>query len=214
MSRRALLIVGGACGPAAVALFIAADLVGSFQLPGYSILSNAISELVETGAPNKAVLDTLLTTYHALVIPFALALHTAVNGGVGSRTGPRLLAFAGAIGIVLTLFFPCDPGCEPFVTFRGTMHIFIAIPMGYSILFGILAFSWRLARDVEWTGYAAYTRLTFAVGVVLATVVVAVAEIEFVGALERLLTAGYLQWFAVMGLVVVCRTMEEYLHDA
>ena len=63
------------CGPLAAAMFLAADLAGIFTTPGYSPVSQAISELMERNAPAKAFVDPLLILYHGLVIPFAAGLH-------------------------------------------------------------------------------------------------------------------------------------------
>jgi hypothetical membrane protein len=135
------------CGPLAALMFLAADVVGALLTPGYSMAKQAISELMEVGAPYKHVVDPLLIAYHGLVIPFAVGLHRALPGGARGWIAASLLGAAGLAGVALTLFFPCDPGCEPFVSLRGTAHIFIAIPMGFSILFAILGFSFRLAHD-------------------------------------------------------------------
>lgn len=212
MRHRSVLIASGACGIASVCLLAVADVVGAASTPGYSIVSQPISELIEIGAPNKAWLDVLFLGYHGLVVPFALGLHAAIDGGSGSRIGPALLAAAGGLGVVLTLYFPCDPGCEPFVTLRGTMHIAIAIPIAFAILFAILAFAPRLSRDERWgRPYAAYSRATFAAGIGLAVPAVLFAESSFVGVLQRILTAGYLQWYVVMAIGVIRRNMRPAL---
>jgi len=99
------------------------------------------------------------------------------------------------------LFFPCDPGCEPFVSVRGTLHIFIAIPMGFSILFAILGFSFRLAHNEEWRLHRLYSVLAFVAGIAMAVATVLLAETDWVGWLERAFTWVYLQWYVVMGTV-------------
>lgn len=196
------LTIGGGSIIIAVALFVFADVYGSFARPGYSPVANAISELIETGAPNKRVLDFLIGTYHALVIPFAVGLLSATQNGRLSFLGPALLAVAGVLGVVLTVFFPCDAGCEP-VTARGTAHIFIAVPMGFSILLAILAFSHRFSKIPRWASFARYSRLTAFAGLVLAIATVVMAETDMVGLLERVLTISYLQWYLVVGTVLL-----------
>jgi hypothetical membrane protein len=191
----------GALGPVAVLLFIAADVVGSRVTPGYSPVSDAISELVETGAAAKAVVDPLLLAYHALVIPFAAGLHVAIAER-GRVAGPLLIGIAGLLGVILTLAFPCDPGCAPFVSLRGTLHILIAIPMGFAILIGLFLTARRFRADPRWHGFARYSQLSAGIGVVLAVVTVVMAETGWVGVLERALTATYLQWYAVVGLAI------------
>lgn len=135
----------GASGILATVAFAAADSFGSLLTPGYSAWSDAISELVEKGAARKSLVDAFLVFYHALVIPFSIGIHRAVYGSRAIAAGPILLGLAGGIGVVLTLFFACDPGCEPFVTLTGTLHIFLAIPMGIFIVIAI----WLVGRRIH-----------------------------------------------------------------
>lgn len=181
---------------------MAADVTGAALRPGYSVIGQAISELIERGAPNKPLLDALLLGFHGLVIPFALGLGRAVRPGPGGPLAPLLLALAGALGVILTLFFPCDPGCLP-LTPRGTAHIFIAVPMGVSVVLSIAAFGWRFSADPEWRGFARYSYATSTAGLILAVATVALAESEVVGLFERILTASYLQWYVVVGLTLM-----------
>jgi hypothetical protein len=103
------------------------------------------------------------------------------------------------LDVVLTLFFPCDPGCEPFVSLRGTLHIFIAIPMGFAILIGI----WLTGRRLrEYPGLARYAHWSAGLGLLLAVLTVGVAETSVVGLTERLLTWSYLQWYVFTGFMV------------
>lgn len=196
------LWVGGASILLGTALFVTADLYGSSTRPGYSPVADAISELVETGAPNKSVLDFLIGSYHAMVVPFAYGLYCATRNGPRSLIGPALLAVAGALGVGLTMFFPCDRGCEP-LTARGTAHIFIAIPMGLSVIVAILVFSRRFSELPHWAVFATYSKLTALVGLILACLTITFAESDMVGLLERVLTLSYLQWYVVVGTVLL-----------
>lgn len=205
MRANRLTRILGACGPLSAASFLAADRIGAALTPGYSSRTQAISELIEAGAPFKHVVDPLLLLFHALVIPFALGLHRALRDQRRGRIAPVLLAGAGAAGVILTLFFPCDPGCAPFVSLRGTLHIFIAIPMGFAILFSILMFAIRFGQDRRWRGLRPYSLASFGAGIAMAMTTVLLAETEMVGWLERALTFTYLQWYAVVGATVALR---------
>jgi hypothetical protein len=187
------------CGPFAAAMFLCADVVGTLTTPEYSPVGQAISELIERQAPAKALVDPLLIVYHGLVVPFAFGLYRGLPNGPPLYAGPLLIGLAGAAGVVLTLFFPCDPGCAPFVSLRGTLHIFIAIPMGFAILIGI----WLSGRRLR--GHKRLSRYTYGtafLGLVLAVLTVALAEASVVGLVERLLTWSYLQWYVVTGLLI------------
>ena len=201
MANRYLKIYG-ICGIISAILLTVAYVVGAILRPGYSSISQAISELVEAGAPNKMLLDLILFGFHGLVIPFAYGMHIGIKEGKGSKVGPLLLACAGIIGIILTAFFPCDPGCE-FITFRGIMHIFLAIPMGFMILFSILAFSFRFKNTESWSIYVRYSIITFSAGVLLGILSVVFATSAVGGLLERLISASYRQWYVVMGIKLI-----------
>lgn len=197
--------VYGLCGILSAAFFVTADVAGSLLRPDYSVVGQAISELIERSAPHKTFLDPLLLGFHALVIPFAWGLHKSTAVTRRGALGPILLAGAGVLGVILTVFFPCDPGCEPFQSLRGTLHIVIAIPMGFSVLFGILALSFRFRTDKGWMKFSRYSMVTFIVGVVLAVFTLLLAESSLVGLLERALTASYLQWYVVIGAALIGR---------
>jgi hypothetical membrane protein len=190
-----------ACGPLAALAFLAADLAGIRATPGYSVTGQAISDLMEKGAPAKRIVDPLLVLSHGLVPPFALGLRRVT----GARLGPALLAGAGATGVILTLAFPCDPGCAPFVSLTGTLHIFLAVPMGFAILFALVAFARHFRRAPGWRRFAPYSAASAAAGLALAVATLAAAETALVGLLERALTASYLQGYAVLGLVAARR---------
>lgn len=135
-------------------------------------------------------------------MPFAIGLRRAILLSLARPVGAFLLGSAGLAGVILTLFFPCDPGCEPFVSLSGTLHIFIAIPMGVSILIAIWLVGGAMRSSPGWSGFAAYSRATAIVGAGLAASTIALAESEHVGVLERALTWSYLQWHVVVGVAI------------
>jgi hypothetical membrane protein len=195
----------GAAGITSALFYIAAWIVGDILRPGFSMQTQAVSELIEAGAPNKLLLDIMIFGFHLLVIPFAYGLYQNINEGKGSKVGAILLASAGLLGMVLTLFFPCDPGCVA-DTFRGTMHIVLAIPLGFLILFAILAFSRHLRDAEQWTGYGTYSLVTFFVGLVMGVLAAAFAKGGMGGILERLVGIAYQQWYIVMGIALIRRS--------
>jgi hypothetical membrane protein len=182
----------GGCGILSVLMFVAADRAGAYLTPGYSSVAETISELVETQAPYKFLVTPFLTIFHGLLIPFAVGLHRALE------PSPR-----GVAGVILTLFFPCDPGCYPPQTTLGAVHRFIAAPMGFSIVVAMFAFSRRFAADPVWSDFEGYCRLTAVTALVLAILTFVLARTDYVGLAERLLTYSFLQWYFIVGLNVV-----------
>lgn len=192
----------GSCGVLAAAAFALPDGLGIALTPDYSAWSDAISELVERGAAAKHVVDPVLLLYHALVIPFAFGLHRAIYPRAAMPVGPVMLGLAGLPGVILTLFFPCDTGCEPLVSLRGTLQIFIAIPMGLTILIAIWLVGGAMRVSPQWHRLAGYSRATAIAGAGLAAVTIVLAETDQVGLFERLLTWSYLQWYIATRLAI------------
>lgn len=202
-----------ACGPLSACAMIAADRLGAMWTPGYSSTAQPISELVAVGAAQKSVVDPLLVTFHGLAIPFAAGLFLALRPGRHVLPASLLLAGAGLAGVILTLFLPCDPGCQPFVSLRGTLHIAVAVPMGFSILFAILLFGHVFRQRHRWKSLGAYSILTAALSLALAVSTVLSAETAWAGALERALTLGYIQWYAIVGSILMVQSLDSGSSD-
>lgn len=93
LAREALLI----CGILSSLLYVATDLIGGRRYEGYSFTSQAISELMATGAPSEPFVDPLFITYGVLVLAFGVGV---VREGAGQS---RALRIAGALLIAYAL---------------------------------------------------------------------------------------------------------------
>ena len=89
--------------------------------PGYSHISNTISELGETGAPQAHLVAFGFFLPVGLLVWLALRLtHCHRPSG---ETSLVLLALSGlGTGYVLSAFFPCDPGGPLFGSWRTLVH--------------------------------------------------------------------------------------------
>ena len=135
MLRRVLF----ACGLAAPLLYVLAVVLGGALRPGYSHLSMPISELIESGAPNKLLLDILFIAYNALVLVFAWAegMSTRNEGSRLLTAGSIILGVVAVLGLIMTIFFPMDPrGSQP--TFQGTGHLFLAAALSLGSILSIV----------------------------------------------------------------------------
>ena len=81
--------------------------------------------------------------------------------------------------------------------------------MGISVLVSVLWFSRLFRRRAGWSLFSGYTVVTAATGLGLAAATVLLAETDWVGLLERLLTLSYLQWYVVIGAVAAYRVLSE-----
>jgi len=106
---------------AAAAMVLLDTLYFASLRPAYSHLSNTISELGETGAPQAHLVAFGFFLPVGLMVWLALWLtHRHMPGQDASLV---LLALSGlGTGYVLSAFFPCDPGAPLFGSWRTLVH--------------------------------------------------------------------------------------------
>ncbi len=75
-TQKALL----ACGILSAALYAATDVLGGMRYEGYSFTSQAISELMATGAPSEAFVDPLFIGYGVLALAFGIGVFREAAG--------------------------------------------------------------------------------------------------------------------------------------
>jgi CubicO group peptidase (beta-lactamase class C family) len=203
MARKALLV----CGILSSLLYVATDVLGGMRYEGYSFTSQAISELMATGAPSEAFVDPLFITYGVLILAFGVGV---LREGVRrSRalwiTGALLMGYA-AIGFAGPTFFEMNRrgagslhGDTPHIILTGVLVslTLLAISFGAFALgtrFRIYSFATLLMVIV-------FGALTAPYGARLA----AGQPTPGFGILERINVYSSLLWVAVLGIALLRR---------
>ncbi|HEX2911534.1 MAG TPA: DUF998 domain-containing protein [Chloroflexia bacterium] len=196
------------CGIAAPVVYVFAVVLGGIIRPGYSHLSQAVSELVATGAPNKALLDPMFALYNLLTTAFAVGLFLLARSETTNRRkvvgelGAFFLVVEGICGFMV-VFFPQDPGGAP-VTFNGTMHIVLSGINSLTTMLTILLIGFWFKSSTRLRRYSLYSFIS--VGVILVFGGLAAASLasksSLLGLLERITIGGFIQWLFVIGLVL------------
>src|SRR5687768_17915979 len=83
-TTRQVLLVSGILSSL---VYIATDVLGGLRYPGYSFTSQAISELMATGAPSEAFVDPLFLTYGVLALAFGVGVLREAAGLSGALRG-------------------------------------------------------------------------------------------------------------------------------
>jgi hypothetical protein len=105
----------------AAAMVLLGTLCFASLRPGYSHISNTISELGETGAAQAHLVGFGFFLPVGLIV--WLALRLAHRHSPGPDTALILLALSGlGTGYVLAAFFPCDPGAPLLGSWRTLVH--------------------------------------------------------------------------------------------
>ncbi|MCW5696714.1 MAG: DUF998 domain-containing protein [Bauldia sp.] len=191
-------------GVLAPLLFAGTVLTGAGIRPGYTHRANAVSELIESGAPHKAGLDIAFLAYNTVLIAFCVGLVLYFDDApAGIRLGTWFLFGTGVLGLV-TWQFPMDPIGRR-ATFRGIGHLVLAGLMSLGTMAAIASFAVGAGSLDGWTWFAVYSWITFAF--VLTTggfaAVSAIGRWPTMGLLERLTIGGGLQWVLVLAVAVL-----------
>ena len=195
-STQRLLAICGIIGPILYAIVV---IILGFLQPGYSHVTQSMSELGEVGAPNAIIMNTAgFPLLGLLMIAFAFGLHRGISEGKGSKIGPALVALSGA-ALVITGIFTCDPGCVD-VSMVGITHSVFAMISAFAMILAPLALCPRLNRDRLWQGYLYYSLATVIVaGLISAVYGFGVFE-PWTGALQRISMGVSLLWMEVMAI--------------
>lgn len=116
------------CGTLAPIVFVLALAVFSLLTPGYSNLTNAVSELGVMGAPYALAWNAIgFFLVGALTTLYAWGLRLDMRPASGSMIVPLLVAISG-LGFAGLGFFPAEVGFQP--SLRTTLH-FVMVSVNF-----------------------------------------------------------------------------------
>jgi hypothetical membrane protein len=196
------------CGILAPIVYALTVVLGGILRPGYSHVAQAVSDLIATGAPNKALLDPLFAVYNLLVIAFAIGLFQHVHADhqkykkISGTVGALVLVAQGIFGLA-TLIFP-EPagGMSAAITSTGAMHIVFAGLSSLTTMLTILLMGFWFRNSQYAHRYGLYSFISVAAVFLsggLAAITVA-NQSPVAGLVERITIGGFLQWLLVIAL--------------
>ena len=130
------------CGALSSILYVVTDIVGSMRYEGYSVTSQAVSELMAIGAPSEAVVDPLFLLYDALVIAFGIGVLREASGRSRALrlTGAAVIAY-GVIGLTgPTLFEMHQRGTSNVQGDLGHIIVTAMMVLLMVVIIGVAAF--------------------------------------------------------------------------
>lgn len=199
--RNKFLMFSGVLAPLT---YVLAVVIGGILRPGYSHITQYVSELIEAGAPNKAILDPLFSIYNILTIAFGIGLLLYIRETSENRRkmigtiGACILVAEGLFGFV-TVFFPQDPIGSP-ATSTGNMHIVLASLSSLTTMLAMLLFGlwFRVIPNLRTYGLYSFVSLAivFISGGVAASTIAHPGPVN--GLIERVTIFGFIQWLFVI----------------
>lgn len=196
------------CGMVSPVLFVFTAILGGALRPGYSHISDTVSELFSPGSPNKRLLDTLHTTSAVLTTLFGLEVlrfvrHSPRVDSIG-LVGAGMIIAAGLVNVATATVFPQDAWGSP-QTFAGQMHKILAGVLALlSILSTLLLGVW-LNRAGIFPGFGTYSFFTVAVLVVSGGFAVTKLGTPIMGLTERITIFAGFPWTFLLALNLFMR---------
>jgi hypothetical protein len=148
------------CGLIAPVLFIFTAVLGGALRPGYSHLTDTVSELFSPGSPNKLLLDILHTGFALLLILFGIGIlryiqESKLASWMGNL-GAYLYILMGILSVGIAAIFPQDPWGSP-PTFPGKMHILLSGILSLITILSMGLISAWLNQTGLWPRFWKYT---------------------------------------------------------
>lgn len=199
MLRKFLLVTG----IAASLLYLAMNIFIPPLFDGYSVRSQAISELSAIGAPTREVWTSLVLVYAVLMAAFGWGVWASAAGRRGLRVAGALVVVNSAIGLAWP---PMQLRGQPMAT-TDVLHIVFAV-VTVSLFFLTMAFAaGALGRGFRW--YSIGTIVVFLVFGTLTALdaprLAANAPTPWLGVWERINIGAYMLWIIVLAVRLLRR---------
>ncbi len=185
------------CGMIVPFMYIFMYVFGGALQPGYSQISDSVSELLSPGAPNKSLLDIFNVTFALLYTVFGVSViqfvmsseHNALIGRIGAG-----MIIAVGVGSIGSAIFPQDASGSP-STLPGKLHLIFVfgVQIPGAILSTLLIGIW-LSRAGIFPGFALYSYIS--VGAIVLSGILAGPTIgtPIMGLVERISALAVHQW--------------------
>jgi len=206
--KNKILIYAGIFGPL---VYVIAVILGGILNQDYNHVLQPISDLIASGAPNKALLDSLFAIYNLFVLLFGFALFHFVK--TNNHNPRKKLGVLGAIFLVaeglfglITLFVPEDIGGmhATSISTTGILHIVFAGLSSLTTMLTILFMGFWFRKGKSLQKYGLYSFIS--VGCIFVSGGLAAASIAngswFGGLMERITIGCFMQWLFVVALMM------------
>ncbi len=196
--RRAALF--GLAGPLIFALGI---VVAGAVTPGYSHLSEPVSQLAAFGQPYPAIQMTGFVVFGLSMLAVAYGLRHVLSSARSATIGISLVALAG-VSMVGTGLFRADPMGQQPMSVSGTIHISTAMILFLALIAAFIVLSPAMKKLQPWRDLSLFSLIAglAALFFLVAYSVAFELQPQWMGVWQRLLAATLVIWFLVVSLRV------------
>jgi len=171
--------------------------------PGYSQISDSVSELLSPGSPNKSLLDILNLIFALLYTLFGIGVLLFVRGSEHNaligRIGAGLIIAVGVASIGSGIFPQDAAGTQ--ATFPVTLHLIFVfgVQIPGAILSTLLMGFWFKRADI-FPGFATYSFISAGAIVLSGVLAGPTVGTPIMGLVERISAIAVHQWVFILAL--------------
>jgi len=184
-------------------LYILATIIGGLLIPEYSHIKNAVSELIQSGAPNKLLLVTLMVISSISTILGCIGIILTHKKRINKLviTGIILILITGLLGLLTSTIFPQDPIHAP-MTLPGIMHIVIVAISALITIVSPLLVGFGICQNEGWEYFKIYSIISVLIISIAGglTPFIILKGIPLMGLIQRIAIGVYFQWFIVLSI--------------
>jgi len=188
------------CGGAAPLVMVVFIITAALVTPGYSHLSETVSQLGAQGRPHPEVMNAGFIIYGLLINGFAYSLYRRLERHTGAKTVWLLLGIYGT-GVLLSGIFQDDSKALGTVaTMQGTMHSVFAMIGFFALVIGMVVFARIVYLNPAWRGFMQFSIAIAVLNLVLSLMFLIEVFGPVEGLLQRAFYAISLVWVEVVSL--------------
>lgn len=184
--------------------YLLGDLIGGFITPGYSFISNAVSELSQSGAINRPLMIPFLFVHAIMLIVFGfgIILHHPYKKTKLIYTGGFILIIIGFCHSLSGTIFPQDPIGDP-ATFAGTMHL-ILVGITVILIFLLLPMMGQgFYKLKNWKQFKILSFICLPIMIVFGGLTPIMIEMGMMGVAERIVGYTFYLWAFVLAYLLI-----------
>ena len=194
------------CGMLAPIVFALALVVFSLMSPGYSNLTNMVSELGVTGVPYALPWNAIgFVLVGALTTAYAWGLRLDMRPASGSTIVPLLVAISG-LGFAGCGFFPAEAGFQP--SLRTSLHFLMVSVYFLPFILVAFVFPTKMKGNDYWKKWALFS-VIMGVLAVASYFLAAIPETVPVGVSQRIGMGAHFLWVFVTSLALFNKPSEK-----
>lgn len=183
-------------GIAAVVIYLTGITVGGMLYPGYSHITQDVSQLTSTESPIRSFMNLVFWPYNILVALYGYGLYI-LSHSRSARMGSAAIMAIGVLGLLIA-FFPINTrGTE--ITLVGIIHIVIvSIVSLLTVLSGFLFYNGF--KHTEFHSFAKISLLSGLTFLVTGPIAGFTVTSPYAGLTERLPIGTFLIWILLSSL--------------